>query len=279
MLTNDPAGERRLCALWSGPTALLAAPLLVADAVIGAIDLVNKPGGFTAQDLRIVAVLADQAAVAIQNARLHEHIEQFAVIAERQRLAHDLHDSVAQSLYSLTLYTEAAAGALDDGAPATVAAHLCEIRRIAQDALREMRLLIFNLRPPVLEREGLVAALQARLDAVEARAALRTELRYEGDEQLPLPIKEAIYHIAQEALNNTLKHAQARRVAVHLSFSDTATRLRIADDGCGFDPDAAARAGGLGLRGIRERVQQLGGQLAIRSAPGAGTCITVEVAT
>jgi signal transduction histidine kinase len=278
LLTNDPAHDRRLYHAWGEPTALLAAPLMVAGTVIGALDLMNKPGGFAAEDLRIVAILADQAAAAIQNARLHEQIEQLAAVAERQRLAHDLHDSVAQSLYSLTLYTEAAAGALGDGALETARAHLGEIQRIAQDALREMRLLIFNLHPPLLEREGLVAALQARLDAVEARAALRTELRFEGDEQLPLPVKEALYHIAQEALNNVLKHARAQHVVVQLTFGDTTTHLEIADDGRGFDVAAAVGGGGLGLRGMEERVQQLGGQLTIRSAPGAGTCITVEVA-
>jgi signal transduction histidine kinase len=141
-----------------------------------------------------------------------------------------------------------------------------------------MRLLIFNLRPPVLEREGLVGALQARLDAVEARAALQTALRFEGDEQLPLPLKEALYHIAQEALNNVLKHAQAQHVTVRLTFGETTTHLEICDDGRGFDVNAAAHTGGLGLCGMHERVQQLGGQLTIRSAPGAGTCITVEVA-
>jgi signal transduction histidine kinase len=209
--------------------------------------------------------------------QLHAQIAQLATVAERQRLAHDLHDSVAQSLYSLTLYSEAASGALGDGDLATARAHLGEIQRIAQDGLREMRLLLFNLRPPVLEQEGLIAALQARLDAVEARAALQTELRFEGDEDLPLPTKEALYHIAQEALTNTLKHARAQHVAVALWFGATVTRMEISDDGQGFDLGGVAHAGGFGLRGMQERVEQLGGQLTIRSTPGAGTRITLEV--
>jgi len=146
-----------------------------------------------------------------------------------------------------------------------------------RDALHEMRLLIFNLHPPVLEQEGLVAALQARLDSVEARAAIRTELTFDGEEQLPFPAKEALYFVAQEALNNTLRHAEARHVTVRLAFGDAATRMEIADDGRGFDVDTTAHNRGLGLHGMQERIEQLGGKLAIRSAPGTGTRITVEI--
>ena len=249
----------------------------MAGTSIGTIVVASKPEEFTAADLRVVAILADQAAVAIHNAQLYEQIGQLAAIAERQRLAHDLHDSVAQSLYSLTLYTKAASGALSDGAHGTASQHLHEIQCIADDALHEMRQIVFNLHMPQLEREGLVAALQARLDDVEARAGLHTRLTYQGDEQLALATKEALYHIAQEALNNTLKHGQAQHVALRLTFGAAATYLEIHDNGRGFDTEHATRSGGLGLRGMAERVQQLGGRLSICSAPGAGTSISVEV--
>jgi signal transduction histidine kinase len=264
-------------ASWLAPLSLLAAPLVVGDTLLGALTAAAKPGGFTADDERIVARLAGQAAVAIRNAQLHEQHMQRAAEGTRQQLAIDLHDAVSQALYSLTLYSRAAIDALTDGNPSMATRHLHDIELIAREALSEMRLLIYNLRPPDLEQLGLAGALQARLDAVEMRAALQTELCVEGAEQLPHLAQTHLYHIAQEALNNVLKHARARRVAIHLTFSPTTVQLRIRDDGCGFDPHATAQGGGLGLRGIAERVAQLAGNVRIESTPGAGTCITVEV--
>jgi signal transduction histidine kinase len=139
-----------------------------------------------------------------------------------------------------------------------------------------MRLLIFELRPLALEKSGLVAALQARLDAVESRGGTKTDFRVDGEEHLPLGVQQELYHIAQEALNNILKHAKASRVSVHLSFGEQQTCLEIQDDGVGFDV-AHLNAGGLGLPGIHERAQKIGGHLDIASAPGKGTRIKIMV--
>ena len=155
--------------------------------------------------------------------------------------------------------------------------HLRELRDTAQEALREMRLLIFELRPPVLQEEGLVAALQARLEAVEGRAGLETEFKVEGADRLLPEIEEELYRIAQEALNNALKHAQARRITVSLRQIQRTVTLEIADDGIGFDPTTARKQGGLGLRGMEERAAQLGGRLTVQSKPGEGTRVRVEV--
>ncbi len=160
---------------------------------------------------------------------------------------------------------------------ATAADHLRELRDTAQEALREMRLLIFELRPPLLQEEGLVTALQARLEAVEERAGLETEFTVEGEGRLPLEIEEELYRIAQEALNNALKHAQARRITVSLRQVQRTVTLEIADDGIGFDPSTALEYGGLGLDGMEERAAQLGARLTVQSRPGEGTRVTVEV--
>jgi signal transduction histidine kinase len=203
--------------------------------------------------------------------------EALAVVEERNRLARDLHDSVTQALYGLTLSAEAAARQLAAGQTDVATNQLRDLRETAQSALQEMRLLIFELRPPVLEEEGLAAALQARLQAVEGRVGLATTLAVEGDGRLPPQIESELDRITQEALNNALKHAQAQRIAVQLRQDDQTVALEIADDGVGFDPAANASRGGLGLRGMAERAARLGGHLAVESRPGEGTRVRVEV--
>ncbi len=208
---------------------------------------------------------------------LYEQQQRTALMEERQRLARELHDSVTQSMYTVTLYAQAAADLIAAGQAGEAAETLHELRETAQEALREMRLLIFELRPPALEKEGLAAALQARLDAVEARAGLQTELSVEGLQRLPLPLEETLYRVAQEAINNVLKHAHARRVQVHLEFGLENVCMQVSDDGAGFEPASSDQTRGLGLRGMAERLQPFGGALEIKSAPGGGTTVAVEI--
>jgi signal transduction histidine kinase len=218
--------------------------------------------------------------MAVENARLYEQAQQSAAFAERSRLARELHDSVTQSLYSLTLYAEAAARMMQNGEHTQAAGYLREMRDTAQEALREMRLLIFQLRPPTLEKSGLAAALQARLDAVETRGGIRTKLRVEGDsgaKPIPLLVQEELYHIAQEALNNALKHAHPTQVQIYLRFDPDAVHLEISDDGAGFALPSAEESGGLGLPGMRERAERIGADLRLQSAPGQGTKVAVRV--
>ena len=260
-------------------SALLALPLHAKDGIIGVLDVVNKPGGFTEEDVGIMSVFANQAAMAIEHARLQQQAEHLAVLEERQRLARELHDSVTQSLYSVTLYANAAALALAAGKEAVAAGYLAELEETAQEGMRDMRLLIFQLHPPVLETEGLVAALQTRLAAVEERAGLQTQFRVEGERRLPIAIEEDLYWIAQEALNNIRKHAAARHVGMHLRFTAEIVRLEVVDDGVGFDLQAvhSERRGGGGLRSIAERTARLGGRLTHESTPGEGTRLAIEV--
>jgi signal transduction histidine kinase len=212
---------------------------------------------------------------------LHLREREKAVAEERNRLARDLHDSVTQALYGVTLYSEAAAGHLALGHTDRTAEHLQELQDTAQEALVEMRLLIFELRPPVLEELGLVAALQARLQAVEGRAGLRTEFKTNLEERPPPDVEEGLYRIALEALNNALKHAQARDIRVHL-YQDEPERtepalvtLEIADNGVGFDLATARECGGMGLSAMEERAAELGTNLEIESRDGVGTTVMV----
>ncbi len=261
--------------------AMLSVPLIVKDEDYGAITLYYRHAReFSEEEIRLALSVAHQAALAIESARLREQAEQAAAMAERNRLARELHDSVTQSLYSVTLYAEAAARLLTAGQHRDAADHLRELRDTAQEALREMRLLIFELRPLALERSGLIAALQTRLEAVEGRGGMQTELQVEGAqvlEHLPFFMQEELYHIAQEALNNVLKHAKAQRVSVDLRSDESILCLRIGDDGVGFTPAVVQDGGGLGLRGMRERAQRIGGTLQIDSVPGQGTRVTLQV--
>ena len=200
-----------------------------------------------------------------------------AVAEERQRLARELHDSVTQALYGITLYSQAAAGQLSLGYADRVAKQLRELQDTALEALAEMRLLIFELRPPALEKEGLVATLQARLQAVEGRVGLKTKFKVEGEGRLPPETEEGLYRIAQEALNNALKHAHARNITVYLRQAERAVTLEVSDDGVGFDPATARERGGLGLSAMEERAVELGGHLTVKSEPGEGTQVIVEV--
>jgi signal transduction histidine kinase len=257
--------------------SLLAIPLWADEIIIGALDIVNKPGGFDEEDIRIMSLFGDQAAIAIKNAQLHEQAEKLAVIEERQRLARELHDSVSQALYSVNLYAEAAGMALSAGKSDVAADNLQALRTMAREAILDMRMLIFELHPPNLEEEGLASALQARLEAVEARSGLQTEFHMSGERRLPITIEEELYRIAQEALTNAVKHARAKKVNIRLTAEDSYFCLEVQDDGSGFDVGTADRRGGLGLRGIKERVQCINGELSIDSIPDHGTTLKVTV--
>ena len=259
------------------PQALLVVPLLVEDMSIGVIDVVNKQEGFTDEDIGIMSLFAGQAAIAIENARLRLQSEKLAIMEERQRLARELHDSVTQSLYSVTLYADATRLALLSDNEVEAIENLNELRNMAREAMLDMRLLIFELHPPILEKEGLVAAIKTRLESVEARSGIETEFIVKGDRRLPLSIESEIYRISQEALNNVVRHAKAQYIKINLLITKRRFRMEIFDDGKGFDPILAKQSSGMGLRGINERVQKIHGDLSIDSSSGNGTTIAVEV--
>ncbi|MBI5031223.1 MAG: PAS domain S-box protein [Chloroflexi bacterium] len=262
-----------------GIQLIASIPLTAKGKLVGVINLGTRaPRTITPEELSLLAAIGQQVGIAVENARLYDQAEQSAAVAERTRLARELHDSVTQSLYSVTLYAEAAAILLESGKHVDAVQHLRELRDTAQEALREMRLLIYELRPLALEKSGFAAALQARLDAVETRGGVKVEFQVEGEERLSLSVQQELYHIAQEALNNTIKHAHAHRVQVHLAFLNDCARLEICDDGAGFDPGKLHR-GGLGLAGMKERAQKIGAQLEIKSELGKGTLVRVIMPT
>jgi signal transduction histidine kinase len=253
-------------------------PLAVKGTVIGVLTLSHsKSHHYSAQHTALIRAFADQVAVAIENARLHAQAERLAVVEERERLARELHDSVTQALYSVNLYAEAARRAIESGKQDAALNNMDQVRTMAREAVVDMRLLIFELRPPALEEEGLAAALQARLDSVETRAGLETALQVEGERRLPPAVEQELFWITQEALNNVVKHAQAREVTVRLELGGEEVGLEVRDDGVGFDLTEAGRSGGMGLGSMQERVARVGGELAIESASGEGTRVTVRV--
>ncbi len=281
LVADLPDHEVRQVLETEGVRQIIHVPLVVKGKLVGRFSLgARHERTMRPEELFLLASIGQQIAVAVENGILYNQAEQSAAIAERQRLSRELHDSVTQSLYSVTMYAEAAARLLNTGDATTAIQYLRELRDTAQEALHEMRLLIFELRPLALEKIGLVTALQARLNSVEARGGTHTELQVDGiqvPEQLPRSVEEELYHIAQEALNNVLKHARARHTLVHLRFSAAETLLEICDDGVGFAPSAAGSAGGLGLASLTERAQHIGARLDIDSAPGSGTQIRVVV--
>jgi signal transduction histidine kinase len=272
------AGEDELeTATYAFIRSVMWVPLVVRGQIIGNLSITHPtPHAYGPREATLALAIARQAAVAIENARLHERARQAAVLEERQRLARELHDSVTQALYGISLYAEAAGRALADGETEPVAANLREISETTREALGETRLLLFELRPPLLEEQGLAAALRARLQAVESRAGLEVGFECHGQERLAPDKEQELFRLAQEALNNVLKHAHARRVQVCLELAADRAVLEAADDGVGFEPSLRGR-GGFGLPGMRERAERLGGTLQIESSPGAGTRVRVEV--
>lgn len=231
---------------------------------------------FDKNEIELAETIVADIAVAIDNERLTEQARLAAVDAERQRLAREMHDSVTQSIYSLILLSSgwesmARQRALDD--PADSFRHL---GAVGQQALREMRLLLHQLRPSTLEEEGLVNAIQQRLDAVERRANIAAQLVVQGDlTGLPQKIEDELFNIAQEALNNSLKHARAESVRVHIEEDQGKITLSIEDDGVGFN--TSAKHPGMGLRNMLERANSVAGELTIRSEVEYGTQVTFSV--
>lgn len=256
----------------------MGAPLATGESTFGLLTVDSRrDGAYGEEDVRVLQAFADQAAIAIENARLYERAQTVAIDEERQRLARDLHDSVTQSLYSLTLLSNGWGTMSEQGRLGDVAGCFRQLGEVSQKALKEMRLLIHQLRPPILEEVGLIGALQQRLDAVEQRVSVETRLLTKGNVSgLPHDLEEQLFHIAQEALNNALRHASATTITIRICEENGSITLSVEDDGAGFDPDVATA--GMGLVTMRERAEALGGQFTFSAAPGRGTTVNVSAA-
>jgi signal transduction histidine kinase len=207
---------------------------------------------------------------------LYEQAQELAALQERQRLARELHDSVSQALYGISLWAHTVREALESNEPEQAEAAIKDVLTLAEAGLAEMHALIFELRPESLETEGLVAALAKQVEVLRARYKLTVDADLVDEPDLSLEKKEALYRIAQEALHNIVKHARAGNVVLRLVGQGRGVFLEVCDNGKGFDPSTPF-PGHLGLRSMRERVTKIGGTLTIKSAAGQGTCIHVQI--
>jgi PAS domain S-box-containing protein len=253
-------------------------PLVSRDRAVGAIFFCYLPGEEPGEEEKVfLKAVADQTAVAIENARLFAEARGKAALEERQRLARELHDSVSQALYGIALGTKTARTLVKRN-PDQAADPLDYVLSLAEAGLAEMRALIFELRPESLETEGLVAALEKQAAALRARHEIAVETSLCDEPEASPEVKEAVYRIAQEALHNTVKHARASHGQVRMTCASELITLEVSDDGVGFDPEEDF-PGHLGLRSMRERAQRLGGTLKVEATLGSGTTIHAHIPT
>lgn len=257
--------------------AYTGVPLAAGKKVVGVLSLIGQTiTQFGDEEIDLMVAVGRQIGSAIETARLRQQEGYLMVLQERNRLARDLHDSVTQSLYSVVLFAEAGRRKLTAGEIEQATAYLARVNDTSQQALKEMRLFIHKLRPLALQEEGLPRALQQRLKAVEGRSGIDHDLIVAGDLALPPQLEETLYHISQEALNNSLKHARASKVSVRLTADEQQVEMEISDDGRGFDAaETAVTSDGIGLKSMRERAEALGGTVTLQSTPGQGTMVRV----
>ncbi|MBF9073050.1 GAF domain-containing sensor histidine kinase [Streptacidiphilus fuscans] len=265
--------------------AFLGVPIQDGEEILGALFLANPEGreSFSGHDEELLRILAAHAALALVNARLYERSRELTLVGERARIAHELHDAVSQKLFSLRLTAQAAA-TLVERDPARARAELAEVSRLAAEAADELRSVVVELRPAALDEDGLLPTLASQVDVLNRAHTAHVRFFHDRVGALPAAQEEALLRVAQEALHNALRHSGATTVEVELrtvrgsSGTGRGARLRVTDDGKGFDPEQTRRAGRhLGLVSMRDRAAGVGGALHIDSSPGAGTVVVLEV--
>ena len=281
--TGDVTADPRFRGWWPRVhprmRSFLGVPMLARGDIIGALYLTDKEDAiaFSEADERRIVLLAAHAALAIDNARLHERSRELSIAEERNRLARELHDSVVQQLFGVTLAAESA-GALLERDPAGAGAQLARAQELARGAIEELRSVVAALRPASVEAEGLAGALRKHVEVLRRVTGREIALRDAGAApELGDDAAAQVFRIAQEALQNALRHAGAARIEVRLEGGAPLV-LTVADDGCGFDPgEVSVRARRLGLTSMEERAAAVGGRLAISSRAGEGTTVRLEV--
>ena len=257
--------------------AYAGVPIQAGGSVLGVLNIFRERGHplFGLEEVSLLGSIADQVGVVVESAKLRQQVEQVAVMEERSRLARDLHDSVTQLLYSINLFADVGRKSYHLGKLDQMYNSLVELGQIGQQALKEMRLFVYELRPTILDREGLVSALKNRLETVEGRANIETHLFVENDINLSRTQEDTLFHIAREALNNSLKHTDATLVTVRIGAAKGLIEMEITDNGQGFNLDEASDNGGLGLSNMQERIDKLDGELMIHSSLGEGMRLQV----
>ncbi len=253
----------------------LSALIQAKGKILGVISFLGECLSDQDQEMiHLIRSIANEIGLAVESARHRKKAEEMLIGEERQRLARDLHDSVSQSLYGLVLAADISKKLLKLKEFDTLDDTLKDIETFALQSLREMRLMLFELRPISFESEGLAGALELRLKTVERRAGLMTSLDIIGGELLESPLDLEIYRIATEALNNALKHANASQIHVSIHVDEDANQceLKVIDNGSGFDLDAK-RSGGIGLISMKERASRVGGQVMLESKENTGTMV------
>jgi PAS domain S-box-containing protein len=255
--------------------AALFAPLRTRGAAFGSLVVATDQADrvFSAAEISVAETIATDIAAAVENARLYRQAQELAVAEERNRLAQDLHDSVTQTLYSVALTAEALPRVWERH-PNEAQAALRGLLRLSRGALAEMRALLLELRPAMLLEKQLSELLRQLADATMGRTQLLVRVRVESDRTLPDEVHVALFRIAQEALNNVVKHANASQVMIRLDYEPELVVLRIHDDGCGFVSEAVPGQG-FGMRNMADRARSIHGEFRIRSQLGSGTQIDV----
>jgi two-component system nitrate/nitrite sensor histidine kinase NarX len=261
--------------------AWAARPLRGPDGVLGELCVVRRDRPFSEGERSLLGALADMAAIAVRTAHLHEAEEQWTIHAERDRIARELHDSLAQVLGVIHLQLRALELRAKDEASVDLADELSDLADTADEAYQDVREAILGLRETVREDTGLEGSLREYLRKYSRQTGIAASVTCEGDaRRFVSPRSEVqLLRVVQEALTNTRKHARATKVAVRIECEPGGTTLSIEDDGVGFDPSTVAGSmdGGFGLASMRERVDQIGGRIDVHTAPNAGTTIVVRL--
>lgn len=261
--------------------AWAARPMRGPDGLLGELCVVRGGRAFTPAERNLLGALADMASIAVRTARLYEAEEQWTIHAERDRIARELHDSLAQVLGVIHLQLRALETRAKDEATSSMADELGEIADTADEAYRDVREAILGLRETVREDDGLEGSLREYLRKYSRQTGIVATLACEGDTRRALTPRAEVQllRVVQEALTNTRKHSRAKRVNVRIDCTGPVTTLAIEDDGVGFDPSTVSRSmeGGFGMASMRERVEQIGGRIDVHTAPNEGTTILVAL--
>ena len=274
-LENSPSAQPDLSA-FTGKT-YIGCPLRIKGSPVGLLSLFSEQDqNLGVEELLLLSAISDQISLGVESVRIRKKSEQTLIYAERQRLARDLHDSISQSMYSLVLFAGASRQLASSNGSMDLLSYLTRIEETSHQALRDLRLLVYELRPDALQEAGLAGALRQRLEAVEKRAGMEAHLDVSGQAVLPEKVETALYRIAQEALNNSLKHARATKINVQIHYQSDAVELEIADNGQGLDIKDAQGKGGAGLKNMQTRADEIGAVFSLHTFPGEGTVILVH---
>jgi signal transduction histidine kinase len=266
---------------WASIRSELSVPIKQADSVVGILDLQsNRLGAFDDADVATIETLANQLAVAMENARLFDESRDLAVLEERNRMAREIHDTLSQGFTGIVLQMEASEDVLQDD-PTEVQQHLTIAKNLARHGLAEARRSVWNLLPQALEENPLHVALSDEVERFNAVEAQQATFNISGARrQVPAVIQAALLRICQESLTNIRKYAEATQVSVQLTFGGDSVGISVVDNGTGFDPDnvnIGDGQGGFGLTAMRQRARLLRGNIEIISAPGRGTRVEATI--